>query len=63
MKVKIFRQRISQVHDSEVEINEWLAEMAGKINVAHVQQAAYMTDNADKGQPGFVISIWYEDIA
>lgn len=61
MKVRIFRQRVSQVHDSEVEINEWLKEMGDSINVHHVVQAAYMTDNTENGQPGFVISVWYSD--
>jgi len=60
MKVRIFRQRISQVHESEVEINEWLAEMADSISVKFVEQAAYLTDNSENGQPGYVISVWYE---
>jgi len=61
MKVRIFRQRISQVHESEVEINEWLAEMADSISVKFVEQAAYLTDNSENGQPGYVISVWYEE--
>ena len=36
MKVRIFRQRISQVHESELEINEWLVEMADSISVKFV---------------------------
>ncbi|MDA0272804.1 MAG: hypothetical protein O3C68_06090 [Proteobacteria bacterium] len=61
MKVRIFRQRISQVHESEVEINEWLVEMADSISVKFVEQAAYLTDNSENGQPGYVISVWYEE--
>lgn len=60
MKVRIFRQRVSQVHESEVEINEWLAEMAGKIEVKYIEQSSYMTDNSDTALPGFLISVWYE---
>ena len=61
MKVKIFRQRVSQVHESEVEINDWLAEMADSISMKFVEQAAYLTDNSENGQPGYVISVWYEE--
>jgi hypothetical protein len=61
MKVRIFRQRISQVHESEVEINDWLAEMADSITIKFVEQAAYLTDNTENGQPGYVISVWYEE--
>ncbi len=61
MKVRIFRQRVSQVHESEVEINDWLAEMADSISIKFVEQAAYLTDNSDNGQPGYVISVWYEE--
>jgi len=61
MKVRIFRQRISQVHESETEVNEWLAEEGDSIEVKMVQQDAYMTDNTDHGQPGFVISVWYTE--
>ena len=61
MKVKIFRQRVSQVHESEVEINDWLAEMADSISIKFVEQAAYLTDNSENGQPGYVISVWYEE--
>ncbi|MCB1644126.1 MAG: hypothetical protein KDI36_01665 [Pseudomonadales bacterium] len=60
MKVRIFRQRISQVHESETEINDWLAEMEGKIQVRFVEQSAYLTDNTDNAQPGFIISVWYD---
>ncbi|MBQ76292.1 MAG: hypothetical protein CMQ20_14895 [Gammaproteobacteria bacterium] len=59
MKVKIFRQRVSQVHESEVEINEWLQEVEGNIEIQFVEQAAYLTDNSDSAQPGFIISVWY----
>ena len=61
MKVRIFRQRISQVHESEVEINDWLAEMADSISIKFIEQAAYLTDNSENGQPGYVISVWYEE--
>jgi hypothetical protein len=61
MKVRIFRQRVSQVHDSEVEINEWLEEMGDKITVKHVQQSSYMTDNTENAHPGFVLSVWYTE--
>jgi len=61
MKVRIFRQRVSQVHEGEVEINDWLSEMDDQINVHHVQQSAYLTDNTDNAQPGFIISVWYTD--
>jgi len=63
MKVKIFRQRVSQVHESEVEINEWLQEVEGKVAIQFVEQAAYLTDNTDNAQPGFIISVWYSDSA
>jgi hypothetical protein len=61
MKVKIFRQRISQVHESEVEINDWLTEMKDAITVKFVEQASYLTDNTENAQPGFVVSVWYEE--
>ena len=61
MKVRIFRQRVSQVHESETEINEWLAENSSIVDVKFIQQSAYMTDNSDNGQPGYVVSVWYED--
>ena len=60
MNVKIFRQRISQAHESEVEINEWLAEMKDRIEVKFVEQSPFMSDNTDNAQPGYVISVWYE---
>ena len=61
MKVRICRQRVSQVHESETEINDWMAEMGDSINIKHVEQSAYLTDNTDNGQPGIVVSVWYED--
>lgn len=61
MKVRIFRQRVSQVHDSEVEINEWLEEMDGSITIHYVEQSAYLTDNTENAQPGFIISVWYSE--
>jgi len=60
MKVKIFRQRVSQVYESETEINEWLAEMDGAITVNFVEQSSYMTDNSENGQPGYIVSVWYD---
>ena len=59
MKVRIFRQRVSQVHEAETEINEWLAESGGSMEIQRIVQSAYMTDNTDNGQPGFIISVWY----
>ena len=61
MKVRIFRQRVSQVHETEVEINDWLAEMDGKIQVHYVQQSSYMTDNTERAQPGIIASVWYTE--
>ncbi|MEX2489726.1 MAG: hypothetical protein WD356_09410 [Pseudomonadales bacterium] len=61
MKVSVFRQRISQVHDAEAEINEWLQEMEGKIEIHHIKQSAYLTDNSEQGTAGFIISVWYSD--
>ncbi len=31
MKVRIFRQKVSQVHESETEINEWLSEAGDSV--------------------------------
>lgn len=61
MKVRIFRQRVSQVHESEVEINEWLANNRDKVSIKFVEQSAYMTDNTENGQPGYVVSVWFEE--
>ena len=61
MKVHIFRQRISQVHESETEINEWLEEMEGKIDIKFIEQSSYFTDNTGTGQPSYVVSVWYEE--
>jgi len=61
MKVRIFRQRVSQVHESETEINEWLDEMDGKITIQFVEQSAFLTDNSENGHPGFIISVWYTE--
>jgi hypothetical protein len=61
MNVKIFRQRVSQVHESEVEINDWLQETDGKIDIQFIEQSAYLTDNSENGQPGFIISVWFTD--
>ena len=59
MKVHIFRQRISQVHEGEIEVNDWLAEM-GDITVRFVEQSSYLTDNTENGQPGYIVSVWYD---
>ena len=61
MKVRIFRQRISQVHESETEINEWLEETEGSIDIKYIQQSGYMTDNTDNAQPGYIVSVWYSE--
>ena len=61
MKVRIFRQRVSQVHDSETEINDWLEQSGDRIEVHFVQQSAYLTDNTDNAQPAFIISVWYTE--
>lgn len=61
MKVRIFRQRVSQVHESETEINEWLGEMEGSITIHFVEQSAYLTDNTENAQPGFIVSVWYTE--
>ncbi len=63
MKIRIFRQRVSQVHESEVEINDWLQEVDGKVDIQFVEQSSYFTDNTENGQPGFIISVWYTDSA
>jgi len=62
MKVKIFRQRVSQVHESEVEINHWLEENLSTVHVSHIQQSSYMTDNSENAQPSFLISVWYTEL-
>jgi len=62
MKVTIFRQRISQVHDAETEINEWLQEMEGKIEIHHIKQSAYLTDTSEHGTAGFIIAVWYAEL-
>lgn len=62
MKVKIFRQRISQVHESEVEINHWLEENSATLKVSHIQQSSYLTDNSENAQPAFIISVWYSPL-
>ncbi len=62
MKVRIFRQRVSQVHESETEINDWLKETDGQVEVQFIEQSSYMTDNSDNAQPGFIISVWYKEI-
>ena len=61
MKVRIFRQRVSQVHESEVEINEWLEEVGDSIEIAFIEQSAYLTDNTENAQPGYIVSVWYQE--
>jgi hypothetical protein len=61
MQVRIFRQRVSQVHESEIEINDWLEETKGQVEVEFVEQSSYLTDNTDNAQPGFIISVWYTE--
>lgn len=61
MNVKIFRQRISRVHESETEINDWLEEDEGSIEVKYIEEPAYMTDNTDNAQPGYIVSAWYTE--
>ena len=59
MKVHIFRQRISQVHEGEIEINGWLEEMRD-ITVKFVEQSSYLTENTENGQPGYIVTVWYD---
>lgn len=61
MKVKLFRQRISQVHEGEEEINSWLADTIDQIEIKHVVQSAYMTEGGERGTPGYIVSVWYTD--
>jgi len=61
MKVRIFRQRVSQVHESEVEINEWLEEMGDGITIHFVEQSAFLTDNTENAHPGYIVSVWYTE--
>ncbi|MBO6554868.1 MAG: hypothetical protein JJ934_05525 [Pseudomonadales bacterium] len=59
MQVRIFRQRVSQVHESEAKINEWLEEMGDSISIKSIEQSAYLTDNTENGLPSHVVSVWY----
>lgn len=61
MRVRIFRQRVSQIHESQLEINEWLQEMDSKIDVKFVKQSSYFTDNTDNAQPSIITSVWYTE--
>ena len=61
MKVRVFRQRVSQVHESETEINDWLEEVEGTIDIKFVEQSAYLTDNTENAQPGYIVSVWYNE--
>ena len=40
---------------------EWLEEVGDSITIKFVEQSAYLTDNSDTGQPGYVVSVWYEE--
>ena len=61
MKVRMFRQRVSQVHECEVEVNDWLSTMGSSITVNFVAQSSYLTDNTENAQPGYIISVWYTE--
>ena len=61
VKVRVFRQRVSQVHESETEINDWLEEVEGTIDIKFVEQSAYLTDNTENAQPGHIVSVWYNE--
>ncbi len=61
MKVRIFRQRVSQVHEGEVEINEWLDSVGDAVTIHFIEQSAYLTDNTENAHPGYVISVWYSE--
>ncbi len=60
--VKIFLQRVAQVHEIEVEINHWLEENRETLQISHIQQSSYMTDNSENAQPSFLISVWYNEL-
>ncbi len=62
MKVKIFRQRISQIHEGEEEINTWLAETEGKVEIVFVEQSAYLTDGSERGAAGYIVTVWYNEM-
>jgi hypothetical protein len=61
MKVKIFRQRITQIHEGEEEINTWLAESEGAIEIEIVQQSAYLTDGGERAAAGYIVTVWYNE--
>ncbi len=61
MKIKLFRQRLSQIQAGETEINDWLEEVAGKIEISFVEQSAYITENTERGTAGYIISVWYTE--
>ena len=44
-----------------VSIIELLAEMANSTSLKFFKQAAYLADNRENGQGGYVISFWYEE--
>ncbi len=62
MKVRIFRQRVSQVHETETEINDWPSEEGDSIDIKFIEQSSYLTDNSDNGQAGYVVSDWYQEL-
>ncbi len=58
MKVRIYRQCVSQIYESETEITEWLEQVEVTIDVKLMEYSAYLTDNTLEGQPGYIFSIW-----
>jgi hypothetical protein len=61
MKVRIFRQRVSQVYEGETEVNDWLEQVGDSVSIAFIEQSSYMTENSDSGTPGYIISVWYTE--
>ena len=47
MKVRLFRQRVTQVHESETEINEWLEENGASIDIRFIEP--YLFDSVFSG--------------
>lgn len=58
MKVRIYRQCVSQIYESETEITESLEQVEVTIVVKLMEYSAYLTDNTQEGQPGYIFSIW-----
>lgn len=40
MKVRTFRQRVPQVHEAETDINEWLEETGGSMEIQQLIKSA-----------------------